>query len=176
MIHFGLNIGARHISISTCGIADKIRELAKLKFSCTLSVSLHYTDDETRSKIMPVNRKYNIEELLSACKYYEEETGKRISFEYALIKGLNDSIEDAERLVGLIRNIKSHVNLIPINEIEERTFKKTSNENVIKFRDYLNDHGIVATVRRKLRRRYRCSMSDNLERKILIKYNKYIII
>ena len=159
MIHFGLNIGARHISISTCGIADKIRKLAKLKFSCTLSVSLHYTD-----------------ELLSACKYYEEQTGKRISFEYALIKGLNDSIKDAERLVGLIKNIKSHVNLIPINEIEERTFKKTSNENVIKFRDYLNDHGIVATVRRKLRRRYRCSMSDNLERKILIKYDKYIII
>ena len=103
---------------------------------------------------MPVNRKYNIQELLSACKYYEEETGKRISFEYALIKGLNDSKNDAERLVELIKNIKSHVNLIPINEIEERTFRKTSNENVIKFRDYLNDHGIVATIRRKLRRRY----------------------
>ena len=125
---------------------------------------------------MPVNRKYNIRELLSACKYYEEETGKRISFEYALIKGLNDSKNDAERLVELIKNIKSHVNLIPINEIEERTFRKTSNENVIKFRDYLNDHGIVATIRRKLRRRYRCSMSDNLEKRILIKYNTYIII
>ena len=125
---------------------------------------------------MPVNRKYNIRELLSACKYYEEETGKRISFEYALIKGLNDSKNDAERLVELIKDIKSHVNLIPINEIEERTFRKTSNENVIKFRDYLNDHGIVATIRRKLRRRYRCSMSDNLEKRILIKYNKYIII
>ena len=125
---------------------------------------------------MPVNRKYNIRELLSACKYYEEETGKRISFEYALIKGLNDSKNDAERLVELIRDIKSHVNLIPINEIEERTFRKTSNENVIEFRDYLNDHGIVATIRRKLRRRYRCSMSDNLEKRILIKYNKYIII
>ena len=125
---------------------------------------------------MPVNRKYNIRELLSACKYYEEETGKRISFEYALIKGLNDSKNDAERLVELIRDIKSHVNLIPINEIEERTFRKTSNENVIKFRDYLNDHGIVATIRTKLRRRYRCSMSDNLEKRILIKYNKYIII
>ena len=125
---------------------------------------------------MPVNRKYNTRELLSACKYYEEETGKRISFEYALIKGLNDSKNDAERLVELIRDIKSHVNLIPINEIEERTFRKTSNENVIKFRDYLNDHGIVATIRRKLRRRYRCSMSDNLEKRILIKYNKYIII
>ena len=125
---------------------------------------------------MPVNRKYNIRELLSACKYYEQETGKRISFEYALIKGLNDSKNDAERLVELIKNIKSHVNLIPINEIEERTFRKTSNENVIKFRDYLNDHGIVATIRRKLRRRYRCSMSDNLEKRILIKYNKYIII
>lgn len=125
---------------------------------------------------MPVNRKYNIRELLSACKYYEEETGKRISFEYALIKGLNDSKNDAERLVELIKNIKSHVNLIPINEIEERTFRKTSNENAIKFRDYLNDHGIVATIRRKLRRRYRCSMSDNLEKRILIKYNKYIII
>ncbi len=125
---------------------------------------------------MPVNRKYNIQELLSACKYYEEETGKRISFEYALIKGLNDSKNDAERLIELIKNIKSHVNLIPINEIEERTFRKTSNENVIKFRDYLNDHGIVATIRRKLRRRYRCSMSDNLEKRILIKYNKYIII
>jgi len=124
---------------------------------------------------MPVNRKYNIQELLSACKYYEQETGKRISFEYALIKGLNDSINDAERLVELIKNIKSHVNLIPINEIEERTFRKTSNENVIKFRDYLNDHGIVATIRRKLRRRYRCSMSDNLEKRILIKYNKYIM-
>lgn len=145
-----INIGARHISISTCGLANRIKDLADLKLGATLSVSLHYTQNEMRSKIMPINRRFNIQELLDACRYYVEKVGRRISFEYALVKGLNDSLEDAERLVELIKDIKSHVNLIPINEIDEGGFIKSTNEDILKFRDYLNEHGIVATVRRKL--------------------------
>lgn len=148
--HKGLEIGARHISISTCGIADKIYDLADLKLQSTLSISLHATTDEKRSEVMPINRKYNIAELLKAVKYYVEKTGRRVSFEYALIKDENDNLEDAKRLVDLIKNIKSHVNLIPINEIDEINFKKSTDEKVIEYRDYLNEHGIVATIRREL--------------------------
>ena len=146
----GLNIGARHISISTSGLVPKIYDLADRKMQCTLSISLHATTDEQRSKMMPINNRYPIAELMEACKYYIEKTNKRISFEYALAKDNNDNLEDAKRLVKLLQGMLCHVNLIPINKIEQGEFSKSTNENIIKFRDYLNNHGIVATIRREL--------------------------
>lgn len=146
----GLNIGARHISISTSGLVPKIYELADKELQCTLSISLHATTNEQRSKMMPINKTYPIEELMKACKYYLAKTNKRISFEYALAKDNNDNLEDAKRLVKLLRGMICHVNLIPINKIENGEFSKSTNENIMKFRDYLNDNGIVATIRREL--------------------------
>ena len=146
----GLNIGARHISVSTCGQVPKIYEIADMDLQCTLSISLHATNDEKRSAMMPINNKYNIEELMNACKYYIEKTNKRISFEYALAKDNNDNLDDARDLVKLLKGMLCHVNLIPINKIENGKFDTSTNENVMKFRDYLNDHGIVATIRREL--------------------------
>ena len=146
----GINIGARHISISTSGVVPGIYKLAEENIQCTLSISLHATTDEQRSKMMPVNNLYSIEELLNACKDYIKMTNRRISFEYALAKDNNDNLEDAKRLVKLLKGMICHVNLIPINKIENGSFDKSSNENIMKFRDYLNDHGIVATIRREL--------------------------
>ena len=146
----GLNIGARHISISTSGIVPKIYELADRDYQFTLSISLHATNDEKRSKMMPINNKYNIEELMKACKYYIKKTNKRISFEYALAKDNNDNLEDAKELVKLLKGMLCHVNLIPINKIENGQYIKSTNENIIKFRDYLNANGITATIRREL--------------------------
>ena len=146
----GLNIGARHISISTSGLVPKIYKLAEENIPCTLSISLHATTNEKRSKMMPVNDAYPIEELIKACKDYIKKTNRRISFEYALAKDNNDNKEDAKELVHLLKGMLCHVNLIPINKIENGSFTKSSNENIMKFRDYLNDHGIVATIRREL--------------------------
>ena len=146
----GLNIGARHISISTSGLVPKIYKLAEENIQCTLSISLHATTNEQRSQMMPVNDAYKLEELLQACKDYIEKTHRRISFEYALAKENNDNLEDAKRLVKLLKGMICHVNLIPINKIENGAYMKSSNENIMKFRDYLNDHGIVATIRREL--------------------------
>ena len=146
----GINIGARHISISTSGLVPKIYQLAEENIQCTLSISLHATTNEQRSSMMPVNNRYPIEELLKACKDYINKTNRRISFEYALAKDNNDNLEDAKRLVHLLKGMICHVNLIPINKIENGEFTKSTNENIIKFRDYLNDHGIVATIRREL--------------------------
>ena len=146
----GLNIGARHISISTSGIVPMIYKFADEEGQCTLSISLHATNDEKRSKMMPINNRYNIKELMEACKYYINKTNKRISFEYALAKDNNDNLEDAKELVKLLKGMLCHVNLIPINKIENGEFTKSSNENIIKFRDYLNENGIVATIRREL--------------------------
>ena len=146
----GINIGARHISISTSGIVPKIYELADKNLQCTLSISLHSANNEKRSEMMPVNNVYNIQELMKACRYYIEKTNRRISFEYALAKENNDNLEDAKELVKLLKGMLCHVNLIPINKIEGGKFNKSSNENIMKFRDYLNDHGIVATIRREL--------------------------
>ena len=146
----GLAIGARHISISTSGIVPKIYELADKQMQCTLSISLHSSNNKTRSEMMPVNNAYPIEELIKACKYYIAKTNKRISFEYALAKDNNDNLEDADKLVKLLKGMIAHVNLIPINKIEDGKYTKSSNENIIRFRDYLNDHGIVATIRREL--------------------------
>ena len=146
----GLNIGARHISVSTSGLVPKIYDFANEDLQCTLSISLHATNDEKRSSMMPVNKKYSIEELMKACRYYIDKTNKRISFEYALAKDNNDNLDDAKELVKLLKGMLCHVNLIPINKIENGSYTKSTNENIIKFRDYLNDNGIVATIRREL--------------------------
>ncbi len=146
----GLNIGARHISISTSGLVPKIYELADRQMQCTLSISLHSSNNNTRSAMMPINQTYPIEELIKACKYYIQKTNKRISFEYALAKENNDNLEDAKQLVKLLKGMLAHVNLIPINEIEKGSYIKSTNENILQFRDYLNEHGIVATIRREL--------------------------
>ena len=146
----GLNIGARHISISTSGLVPRIYDLTNENIPCTLSISLHATNNEKRSAMMPVNNAYKIEELIQACKDYIKVTNRRISFEYALAKDNNDNLEDAKELVKLLKGMLCHVNLIPINKIENGKYTKSTNENIIKFRDYLNDHGIVATIRREL--------------------------
>ena len=146
----GLNIGARHISISTSGLVPKIYRFADEKVQCTLSISLHSANNKTRSSMMPINNAYNIQELIKACKYYIEKTNKRISFEYALAKDNNDNQKDADELVELLQGMLCHVNLIPINKIENGKYIKSSNENIIKFRDYLNSKGITATIRREL--------------------------
>ena len=146
----GLNIGARHISISTSGLVPKIYKLADEDLQCTLSVSLHATNNEKRSTMMPINKKYNIEELMKACKYYIQKTNRRISFEYALAKDNNDNLDDAKELVKLLKGMICHVNLIPINKIDNGNYVKSTNKNIIKFRDYLNEKGIIATIRREL--------------------------
>lgn len=146
----GLGIGARHISISTCGVVPKIYEIADRDMQCTLSISLHATNNEKRSAMMPINNLYSIEELMEACRYYIQKTNKRISFEYALAKDNNDNEQDAKELVKLLKGMLCHVNLIPINKIENGKYSKSTNENIIKFRDYLNSKGIVATIRREL--------------------------
>lgn len=145
-----LNIGARHISISTSGIVPKIYEIADSKWQCTLSISLHSANNKKRSEMMPVNNSYGIEELIKACKYYIQKTNKRISFEYALAKDNNDNLDDAKELVKLLHGMLAHVNLIPINKIEDGKYIKSTNESIIKFRDYLNENGITATIRREL--------------------------
>ena len=146
----GINMGARHISISTSGLVPRIYELADKNIQCTLSISLHSASNEKRSQMMPVNNVYNIEELMKACKYYTTKTNKRISFEYALAKESNDNLADAKELVKLLKGMLCHVNLIPINKIENGKYSKSTNENILKFRDYLNEKGIVATIRREL--------------------------
>lgn len=146
----GLNIGARHISVSTSGLVPMIYKLAEENIQCTLSISLHATTDEKRSSMMPVNKRYNIEELIKACKDYIKITNRRVSFEYALAKDNNDNLEDAQRLVKILKGMNCHVNLIPINKIENGSYTKSTNESIMKFRDYLNEHGIVATIRREL--------------------------
>lgn len=146
----GLNIGHRHITLSTCGLVDKIRALADMQLQITLSISLHATNDEKRSSIMPVNKKYNISQLMDACKYYIQKTNRRISFEYTLISGVNDTIEEAEELLKLISGMLCHVNLIPVNEVKETGFKATDRNRVEKFRERLERGGISATIRREM--------------------------
>lgn len=146
----GLNIGARHISVSTSGLVPGIYRLAEENIQCTLSISLHATNNEKRSEMMPVNNAFPIEELIKACKDYIQKTNRRISFEYALAKDNNDNLEDAKELVKLLKGMICHVNLIPINKIDNGIYTKSSNENIIKFRDYLNKNGITATIRREL--------------------------
>ena len=146
----GMNISMRHISLSTCGLVPKIDELAKRKLQLTLSVSLHAPNDEVRNKIMPVNRAYPSEELLAACRRYYAQTSRRISFEYAMIDGVNDSEEDARELLRRLRGLPAHFNLIPLNHVEESPLKPSSKAAVAKFQKILEDGGVPATVRRTL--------------------------
>lgn len=146
----GMNIGMRHITLSTCGLVDKIDLLSQEDLQLTLSVSLHAPTDEIRSGIMPINRKYNVETLLAACKRYFERTGRRISFEYAMIRGLNDTPEMADILIKKLRGIAAHVNLIPLNEVAESPLKPSYPDVVRAFQQRLEAHGIPATVRRTL--------------------------
>ena len=146
----GMNISMRHISLSTCGLVPKIDELAKRKLQLTLSVSLHAPNDEIRNQIMPVNRAYPSEELLAACRRYYEATSRRISFEYAMIDGVNDSEADARELLRRMKGLPAHFNLIPLNYVEESPLKPSSREAVARFQKILEDGGIPATVRRTL--------------------------
>lgn len=146
----GLNIGQRHISISTCGLADKIRELAERKMQITLLISLHAPDDKRRTQIMPINNKYSIRELMDACDFYIQQTGRRISFEYTLISGVNDNLSEADSLADLLRGKLCHVNLIPVNKVAETGFDKSSRQRVDEFRARLEKRGISATVRREM--------------------------
>ncbi len=146
----GLNIGYRHITLSTCGVVPEIYRLADEKLPITLTISLHAPNNEIRDAIMPVNHRYKIEELLKACKYYADTAGRRISFEYSLIHGVNDSADNARELAGLVKPLHGHVNLIPVNKVEERDYTKGSKEDIRAFCTVLTDLGINATVRREL--------------------------
>lgn len=146
----GLNIGYRHISVSTCGVVPRIREFSSLKLPVTLSISLHAVDNNMRSKIMPVNKKYDIDMLLSTCRDYIAENHRRISFEYSIINGVNDTVENAHSLADLLGDMLCHVNLIPVNNVEENDFKKPDRGKIQRFVDTLASRGINATVRREL--------------------------
>lgn len=145
----GKNLSLRHVSLSTCGLVDRIYDLAEYRFGLTLSVSLHAVSDAKRNEIMPVNKKYPIGELLKACRDYTEKTGRRISFEYAVIHGVNDSPDDADALVKLLKGMNCHVNLIPVNQIKERDYRSDRN-SLYSFLGALERGGLNATVRRTL--------------------------
>ena len=144
----GLNIGMRHISLSTCGLVEQIDKLAQLRLQLTLSVSLHAPDDETRSKLMPVNRSVGVEKLFACCKRYFETTGRRISYEYSMIDGVNDHDWQADLLVRHLKGTPGHVNLIPLNEVAESPFKPS--RRIREFQQRLEEQGITVTVRRRL--------------------------
>lgn len=146
----GICIGQRHITLSTCGLVDKINELAQQNLQITLAISLHAPNDSIRNLTMPISKKYPIEELLEACKAYVQHTKRRITFEYAMIHGLNDSDDCALELAKRLKHMLCHVNLIPINDVKERNYSKSSNEKVEKFAQILRAKGIETTIRRKL--------------------------
>ena len=146
----GMNISMRHISLSTCGLVPKIDELAKKKLQISLAISLHGPNNEIRSRVMPVNKAYPIEELLDACRRYFDATGRRIHFEYAMIDGVNDSVDNAKELLRRLKGLPAHFNLIPLNHVEESPLKPSSRAAVAAFQKTLEDGGITATVRRTL--------------------------
>lgn len=146
----GLHISQRNITISSCGLAEKIKELADSNVQVTLALSLHAADDETRKQLMPIAYKYTIREVLEACQYFFDKTGRRITFEYSLVAGVNDTKEEAAKLVHLIKGMNCHVNLIPVNPIKERDFKRSTKVNIASFKGHLEKNGINATVRREM--------------------------
>lgn len=146
----GLHISQRNITISSCGLAEKIKELADSNVQVTLALSLHAADDETRKQLMPIAYKYSIREVLEACQYFFDKTGRRITFEYSLVAGVNDTKEEAAKLVHLIKGMNCHVNLIPVNPIKERDFKRSTKVNIASFKGHLEKNGINATVRREM--------------------------
>ena len=148
----GLNISQRNLTVSTCGIVPKIRQLAEEKFQMTLALSLHATTQEKRKKLMPIANKYDLKEVLDACRYYYEQTGRRITFEYSLVGGVNDTKQDAEELTRLIGKFPCHVNLIPVNPIKERDFVQPDKKECQAFRNKLEKNGINVTIRREMGR------------------------
>lgn len=147
---YGLNIGQRHITLSTCGIVPKIYDLSNRGYNITLAISLHATSDEKRKRIMPIANKYSISEIIEACKCYIEKTKRRITFEYSLVKDVNDGVEDAKELGKLLKGLLCHVNLIPVNEVKENSFKRSSNKTIMEFENALKNLGIEVTVRREM--------------------------
>ncbi|MDD6795080.1 MAG: 23S rRNA (adenine(2503)-C(2))-methyltransferase RlmN [Clostridiaceae bacterium] len=147
---YGLNIGQRHITLSTCGIVPKIYDLADRDLSITLAISLHAFSDEKRKEIMPIANKYSIKEILDACNYYIEKTNRRITFEYSLVKDVNDGVEDAKSLCKLLKGMLCHVNLIPVNEVKENSFKRSSEKAISDFENILKNLKIDVTVRREM--------------------------
>ena len=146
----GMNISMRHISLSTCGLVPKIDELAEHKLQISLAISLHGPTNEIRNQIMPVNKAYPVEQLLAACRRYYDKTSRRIHFEYAMIHGLNDSPEQAKQLLALLKGLPAHVNLIPLNHVEESPLKPSTKAAVAAFQNILEQGGVTATVRRTL--------------------------
>ncbi len=148
----GLNISQRNLTLSTCGLVPNIYKLADMQYQITLAISLHASDDETRRELMPIAKRYSIEEVLNACRYYFEKTGRRISFEYSLVADVNDTASGAIRLGELLKGINCHVNLIPVNPIKERDFKQSHKDNIEKFKNKLERYGINVTIRREMGR------------------------
>ena len=149
---FGLHISQRNITISTCGLVPQIRKLTAEQFQITLALSLHATNNEKRKQLMPIAYKYSLNEVLESCKYYFQKTGRRITFEYSLVDGVNDTEEDAKELVELVKNINCHVNLIPVNPIRERTFAQSQKKVIENFKNKLEKCGINVTIRREMGR------------------------
>lgn len=146
----GLNISQRNLTVSTCGIVPRIYDLAEEKLQITLALSLHGSTQEKRKKLMPVANKYELSEVLKACDVYFEKTGRRVSFEYSLVHGVNDTDEDAEELIGLLKSKNCHLNLIPVNPIKERDFVQPSRKNALNFKNKLEKSGINVTIRREM--------------------------
>ncbi len=148
----GLNISARNLTVSTCGLVPKIREMADLKPQITLAISLHAPNDALRKTMMPIANKYSIAEIMDACRYYIAQTGRRITFEYSLVKGVNDSQDCANQLIALVRNMKCHINLIPVNPIKERDYEQSEHKAIQDFKNRLEKNGIRVTIRREMGR------------------------
>ncbi len=146
----GMNIGTRHITISTCGVVPRIYDFIKEKLQCTLAISLHSAENQRRSEIMPVNKKYDILQVIAACKQYTGETKRRVTFEYALIKDINDAKEDACELGNLLKGMLCHVNLIPVNSVEGKAYSKSERNTINDFKEVLEGYGIETTIRREL--------------------------
>ena len=148
----GLNISGRNLTVSTCGLVPKIYELADMQPQLTLAISLHAPEDELRKTIMPIANKYTINEIIDACKYYIEKTGRRVSFEYSLVAGVNDSSKQAEQLIRLVKGMNCHINLIPVNPIKERDYKQSKQNEIQSFKNKLEKCGLNVTIRREMGR------------------------
>ena len=148
----GMNLSQRNITVSTCGIVPKMREFAEEGLQVTLALSLPAADDETRKELMPIANRYTIKEALDACAYYFEKTGRRVSYEYSLVAGVNDTPEEADRLIRLLRHRNGHVNLIPVNPVTERNYRESAPEAVQRFKNQLEKNGINVTIRREMGR------------------------
>lgn len=148
----GLNISQRNLTVSTCGLVPEIKKFADLHLSVTLAISLHAGTDEKRQRLMPIAKRYSINELMDACSYFFKETGRRLTFEYALIAGVNDTPQDADEIAGLAKRVSAHVNLIPVNPVTETGYKPTSGKETNAFKQALENRGVTATVRREMGR------------------------